>query len=130
MKMLLAEDHPKLRLNIRQYLHTKGVVVEEAITGLDALDYIAQGGYDVVVLDLGLPLLDGKQVVRRMRKNDNLTPVLILTSSNLLEDKLELLELGADDYLTKPFALEELYARIRAVTRRSGSPIKNRTYEL
>lgn len=130
MKLLLVEDHPKLRTNIRQYLSPKGIFVDEAITWVEALAQIERGGYDVIVLDLGLPLLDGKEVTREMRRNDNRTPVLILTSSNLLEDKIELLELWADDYLTKPFALEELYARIRAITRRAESPIESRVHKL
>lgn len=130
MKLLLVEDHPKLRANIVQYLSPKGILVHEAVTGVDALRDIIRGGYDLIVLDLGLPLLDGKSVVREMRKSNNHTPVLILTSSNLLEDKIELLELGADDYLSKPFALEELYARIRAVTRRSETPIISRKHVL
>jgi DNA-binding response OmpR family regulator len=118
MKVLVVEDYAPLRESLVQGLGEEGYVVEAAEDGEEGL-WLAQGCHaDVIVLDLMLPKLDGLTVLRHLRRDDTRTPVLILTARDAVEDRVEGLDLGADDYLTKPFAFEELLARIRAVGRR------------
>lgn len=119
MRILLVEDHKPLSRALKRGLEEEGFAVDVAEDGEEA-DYKARGAsYDVIVLDLMLPKVDGLTLLRSWRKNEIKTHVLILTAKDTTEDKVKGLDLGADDYLTKPFQLEELLARLRALVRRS-----------
>ena len=118
MRILVVEDDRDLnRLLVRQ-LQSDGNQVDDCRDGQTALEMLMPGHYDVAVLDIMLPQLDGLELVRRMRRDGNETPVLFLTARDSIEDRVQGLDAGGDDYLTKPFALEELSARVRALTRR------------
>ncbi|MBL6926703.1 MAG: response regulator transcription factor [Acidimicrobiia bacterium] len=117
MKILLVEDDPAIADSLRDGLTREGYQVTLARTGEAAL---AADPADVVLLDLGLPDLDGRAVCRRLREHSNV-PIIVVTARSAEIDRVELLELGADDYLVKPFGFRELVARIRAVLRRAGS---------
>jgi two-component system OmpR family response regulator len=119
MRVLLVEDEPTLRAQLRAGLEEAGYVVDEADNGRDAHHLGATEPFDVVVLDLGLPVLDGLSVLRRWREAGRAMPVLILTARDGWPEKVAGIDAGADDYLTKPFHLEELLARIRALIRRA-----------
>lgn len=124
MKILLVEDNKDLALNVTQYLNKEGYVVESIPTYEGAIQKLAGFDYDVVLLDLMLPDGNGLDVLRFLKGQNPDTGVLILSAKNSLEDKVEGLELGADDYLPKPFHLSELNARLKAIYRRrqlSGS---------
>lgn len=118
MKVLVVEDYAPLRESLVQGLGEEGYVVESAQDGEEGLWLAQSCRADVIVLDLMLPKLDGLTVLGRLRGEDPRTPVLILTARDAVEDRVTGLDLGADDYLTKPFAFEELLARIRALGRR------------
>ena len=118
MKVLLVEDHAPLRESLVQGLSEEGFVVEAAGDGEEGLWLARSAQPDVIVLDLMLPKMDGLTVLRKLRSHDTRTPVLILTALDAVADRVEGLNLGADDYLPKPFAFEELLARIHAVARR------------
>lgn len=121
MKLLLVEDHPTMRDLIAAYLRERGFVVDVAGRGEAALGMASTTAYDAAVLDLGLPDLDGMEVLRRLRiAHDGAVPVLILTARDKLDARLNGLNGGADDYLVKPFELAELEARLRAIMRRPG----------
>jgi two-component system, OmpR family, response regulator QseB len=121
MKLLLVEDHPTMGDLIAAYLRERGFVVDVASRGEAALDMVAATTYDAAVLDLGLPDLDGMDVLRRLRaEHHGSVPVLILTARDGLAARLGGLNGGADDYLVKPFELAELEARLRAILRRPG----------
>lgn len=119
MRILLVEDDPMLSAAVARALRQSAHVVESVASGDDADQCLASSEYDLVLLDLGLPSLDGFEVLRRLRKRHNRVPVLILTVRDAPEDLVAGLDLGADDYLTKPFNLSELEARVRALIRRS-----------
>lgn len=119
MKILLVEDEKILSNTIKKLLENE-YEVEQAFDGLEGELYAKQDIYDVIILDLMLPIKNGYEVLREIRKENILTPVLILTSKDSLKDKLQGFELGADDYLTKPFANEELQARVEAMIRRNN----------
>lgn len=119
MRVLLVEDEQLLRESIRQGLTENGWLVDDAGNGEDGLRLATSHMYDAVVLDIMLPGLDGLEVLRRMREARANYPVLFLTARNATSDKVEALNLGGDDYLTKPFAFSELLARINAMVRRS-----------
>ena len=118
MRILLAEDDEKLKEALCFQLQKEGIETDSCTDGEEALYYIRQGIYDLVLLDRMLPLLDGASVLFRMRKKGFQTPVIFITALGALEDRIEGLDLGADDYLVKPFAFEELMARIRSILRR------------
>jgi len=118
VKILLVEDDHRLSAAVKKGLELERYVVETAFDGASALDLIGSEKYDLVVLDLMLPLVDGLEVCRRVRSAQNHVPIIILTARSQLEDKINGLNCGADDYLTKPFSFEELLARIRALLRR------------
>jgi heavy metal response regulator len=121
MRILVVEDERKVANFIRQGLEEEGHTVEVAGDGASALDLVlADDGYDLVVLDLMLPGRDGLGVLKAMRDRRVRTPVLVLTARDSVADKVSGLDLGADDYLTKPFAFEEFLARVRALLRRTG----------
>lgn len=128
MKILLVEDEPTLRAQLRTGLEEAGYVVDEADNGRDAQHLGEQESFDAVVLDLGLPVLDGLSVLRRWRDAGRVTPVLILTARDGWHEKVAGIDAGADDYLAKPFHMEELLARLRALIRRAqglASPMLN-----
>src|SRR5213078_2368304 len=123
MRILVVEDERKVASFIRQGLEEEGHAVEVAADGAEALDLILAGPpYDLVVLDLMLPKRDGFGVLKTARDRGVATPVLVLTARDSVADRVTGLDLGADDYLTKPFAFEEFLARVRALLRRGASP--------
>ncbi|MGG4774414.1 response regulator [Alcaligenaceae bacterium 429] len=126
MRILLIEDEPDLALWLTRSLEKKGFAVEWANDGLVAHHRLQVEEFEALVLDLGLPSLDGRALLQRLRSNDNRTPVLILTARDSLQERVETLECGADDFLPKPFQIEELVARINALIRRSRGKDKPR----
>lgn len=118
MRVLVIEDYEPLRQSVVQGLSENGFAVDAAGDGEDGLWYAQGGEYDVILLDLMLPKLDGLSILRRIRDQDNPAHVLVITAKDGLEDRLEGLNLGADDYLVKPFSFDELLARVRALVRR------------
>jgi DNA-binding response OmpR family regulator len=119
MRVLVAEDHPRLATTVATVLRREGMAVDIAFDGQDALAHAAAAGYDVIVLDRNLPRLHGDQVCRTLLAGGCQTPILMLTAASTIEDRVDGLGLGADDYLPKPFNFAELVARIRALARRS-----------
>jgi len=118
MRILVVDDEPAVRTALQRALSPEGYDVELAADGAEALDRLAAAPPDAVVLDLAMPHLDGLEVCRRMRRAGDRTPVLMLTARDAIDDRVEGLDAGADDYLVKPFALRELRARLRALLRR------------
>ncbi len=118
MKVLLVEDEHKIANSISKGLKQEAVTVDLAYDGNEGFDLAASEDYDVIILDLLLPGKNGLEICRKLREQKIHTPILILTAKGQLEDKVAGLNSGADDYLTKPFAFEELLARIRALSRR------------
>lgn len=118
MKILIVEDEPKTGDYLRQGLSEAGLNTDLARDGNDGLHLALGGDYDLVILDVMLPGLDGWQVLERLRRGGNATPVLYLTARDQVDDRVKGLELGADDYLVKPFAFAELLARVRTLLRR------------
>ncbi len=118
MRILVVDDDLAVCRSIDRALRLEGYEVVTVATGHDALEAVAQGSPDALVLDLQLPDLDGLQVCRRIREAGNDTPILMLTARHGIDDRVQGLDAGADDYLVKPFALEELLARLRALMRR------------
>jgi DNA-binding response OmpR family regulator len=118
MRILLVEDYEPLRLSVAQGLREAGFAVDTAADGEEGWWFAGSGEYDVVVLDLMLPKLDGLTILERMRQQRRDAHVLILTARDTLSDRIRGLDGGADDYLVKPFAFDELLARIRALIRR------------
>ncbi|MBQ7015491.1 MAG: response regulator transcription factor [Firmicutes bacterium] len=123
MQILIVEDEVRLAEALAQILREQKYIVDAVYDGRDGYDYAASGQYDVIVLDVMLPSMDGFHIVRSLRKQHIQTPVLMLTAKDELRDKVHGLDCGADDYMTKPFAPEELCARIRALSRRQGDVI-------
>jgi two-component system copper resistance phosphate regulon response regulator CusR len=119
MRILIAEDDPALASFVKKGLEAEYYAVDISPNGEQARAMAAELDYDLLILDLGLPLLDGVTVLRSLRESKPSMPILIVTSRNLVEDRVQCLDLGADDYLTKPFSFAELSARIRALLRRS-----------
>ena len=120
MKILVVEDELRLAEALSQIMQEQKYQVDVANDGNDGLDYALYGDYDVIVLDVMLPGKDGFEVVRALRAAKVQTPVIMLTARDDVRDKIRGLDKGADDYMTKPFVLEELLARIRALSRRQG----------
>lgn len=118
MRLLLVEDEKKVASFVGRSLRENQYVVDMAETGEKALEMVSQETYDLILLDIRLPNLSGVEVCREIRRAGVETPVLMLTARTLVEQRVEGLDAGGDDYLTKPFALAELHARIRALTRR------------
>lgn len=119
MRILLAEDDVNLNQNLTYYLTQEGYTVDSCFDGEEALFYCTEQPPDLILLDRMLPLLSGTKLLKTIRARGVRTPVLILTAMGTLQDRVEGLDLGADDYLVKPFAMEELGARIRSLLRRS-----------
>jgi DNA-binding response OmpR family regulator len=122
MRILIAEDDPALASFVKKGLEAEYYAVDISPNGEEARAMAAELDYDLLVLDLNLPLLDGVTVLRSLRGCKPLMPILVLTARNRVEDRVQCLDLGADDYLTKPFSFVELAARIRALLRRSHLP--------
>ena len=118
MRLLLVEDEPSLRESVARKLHRAGYETDDCGDGETALEMLAAERYDLILLDLNLPRVDGMTVLRTLRKTDLETPVLILSARSEIADKVEGLDAGANDYLAKPFHLAELEARVRSLTRR------------
>jgi heavy metal response regulator len=126
MRILVVEDERKVAQFIKKGLEEEGYAVDLASDGEEGLAMALDGVHDLIVLDIALPKMDGLRVLRKLREEKALTPVLLLTVRATIEDKVLGLDSGADDYLTKPFAFQELLARIRALLRRkaeAGAPL-------
>ena len=121
MRILVVDDEPAVRTSVERALRLEGYDVELAADGREALGQLAASAPDAVVLDVLMPEVDGLEVCRRLRGLGDRTPVLMLTARDAVQDRVAGLDAGADDYLVKPFALEELLARVRALLRRTSS---------
>ena len=132
--VLIVDDEPAVRSSLERALRMEGLAVVEAADGSEALGRLAERRVDAVVLDLMMPPPDGLEVCRRVRAAGDRTPVLMLTARDAVDDRVEGLDAGADDYLVKPFALRELLARVRALLRRvdtgGGAPLRFANLEL
>ena len=128
MRILLAEDEVSLSKALIRILEKNNHTAEAVYNGIDALQYLESGDYDAVILDVMMPGMDGVSVLRQLRARGSRVPVLILTARGEIEDKVEGLDSGANDYLTKPFDTRELLARLRAMTRGSGQNASTLTF--
>lgn len=123
MNILLVEDNHDLALNITEYFESKGHIVDYAADGMTALNLLSQHNFDVIVLDIMLPGIDGFRLCEKLRDNlEKETPVIMLTAKDTEQDKLKGFSVGTDDYMVKPFSLPELEARLIALTRRNSFP--------
>jgi DNA-binding response OmpR family regulator len=122
LRVLIIEDQQDIAANIWDYLEARGFQADHAADGATGLQRALAGNHDLIVLDLGLPRLDGLELCRRLRAADPGVPVLMLTARDTLEDKLKGFAEGADDYMVKPFSMRELEARLRALHRRTQGP--------
>ena len=118
-RLLVVDDDPGVRDSLERALRHAGYAVTTAVHGGDALDSVARSPVDLIVLDVLMPMVDGFDACRRLRARGDATPILVLTARDAIDDRVTGLEMGADDYLVKPFALRELMARVRALLRRS-----------
>ena len=116
-RILVVDDEPAIRRFLRASLTARGHIVTELETGLPAIEHARRGAADLILLDLGLPDLDGLEVIRRIRDAGSAVPIVVLSSRDNETAKVEALDLGADDYITKPFGVDELLARVRAALR-------------
>lgn len=123
MQILVVEDEKRLALALEHILTEQKYMVDLAFDGGDGYDYAVSGIYDIIILDIMLPVMDGYELASRLRKEKIATPILMLTAKDQISDKVKGLDAGADDYMTKPFDSEELLARIRALTRRQGEVV-------
>lgn len=126
MKVLVADDEKELVNALCAILKKNNYTVDSVYNGQDALDYILFGNYDAVILDIMMPELDGYQVLEKVREKGIKTPVLILTAKGEIDFRVKGLDLGADDYLPKPFEIKELLARLRAIIRRNSTNASNK----
>ena len=126
MRILLAEDERSLSRAVVALLERSNYSVDAVFDGVEALEYLASGNYDALILDIMMPRLDGLSVLKRLREQGNPIPVLILTAKSEIDDKVEGLDAGANDYLTKPFSTRELLARLRAITRSQMNQVSSK----
>ena len=124
MRVLIAEDEKDLNKILTDRLKAEHYSVDSCYDGQETLDYLASAEYDAVILDIMMPLLDGLSVLKAMRRKNDSTPVLLLTAKDSIEDRVQGLDAGANDYLVKPFAVEELLARIRVLLRKPAETPK------
>lgn len=120
MKILLIEDEPELRKSIKQYLHQEGYLVESASDFLKAQEKVSIYDYDCILVDITLPFGNGLDIIKQIKESNSKAGIIIISAKNSLDDKVLGLDLGADDYLPKPFDLAELNARIKAIIRRKN----------
>lgn len=126
VRVLLVEDERKMALYIKRGLEEQGYAVDTVFTGQDTLDWVTMADFALIVLDVMLPAMDGLTVCRELRRRGVRTPILMLTARDAIDDRVAGLDVGADDYLVKPFAMKELLARVRALARRlSETPAKS-----
>lgn len=125
MRILIAEDEKDLNAIIKKKMESEGYCADSCFDGEDALYYLEQADYDAVIMDVMMPKKDGFQVVKEYRKNGGKAPVLFLTARASIEDRVYGLDLGANDYLVKPFSFAELMARVRAMTRKNSDSVSN-----
>jgi DNA-binding response OmpR family regulator len=130
MRVLIVEDERKISAYVKRGLEEQGYAVDAAYTGKEALDFADAAPYDLILLDILLPEMDGLTVCRELRRQGNRAPVLMLTARDTIDDRVAGLDAGADDYLVKPFALKELLARLRALTRRTADVPKSPVLQL
>lgn len=124
MKILIIEDHPKIRENIKKYLSLKGFVSETASNWLEGCEKIRNSNYDLIVLDMNMPIMNWEEFMIDIKKNKINIPVIALTSNSLIEDKWKMFNLWVDDYITKPFEFEELIMRINSIMKRKDKKIE------
>ena len=125
MRLLVAEDEKDLNRVITKRLEKEGYAVDSCFDGEEALDFIEMGEFDGIILDIMMPKMSGFEVLKTIRSKNNRTPVIFLTAKDSIEDRVQGLDLGAEDYLIKPFAFPELLARIRVMTRKSAGGSTN-----
>jgi DNA-binding response OmpR family regulator len=125
LKILLVEDEPNMRLGLKDNLEFEGYEVDTAIDGVDGYEKIISNKYDLILLDVMMPKMSGFDVCKNARANGINTPIILLTAKGEEIDKIIGLELGADDYITKPFSIRELLARIKAIVRRTSTNISD-----
>ena len=125
MKILVVEDEKDLNKIIVKHLLKQDFIVDYAYNGLEALDFVAYTKYDLIILDIMMPEMDGFEFAKKIRDEENDTPILFLTAKDTIEDRVRGLDLGGDDYLIKPFDFKELLARIRAIVRRKNGESSN-----
>lgn len=130
MKILIVEDEPKAGDYLRQGLHEAGYMVDLVTNGVDGLHHGLEGDHDLVILDVMLPGMNGWQVLSNLRSQGRHMPVLFLTARDQVEDRVKGLELGADDYLVKPFSFAELLARVRTILRRGRTGLEATTLQV
>ena len=124
MRVLIAEDEKDLNKILTDRLKAEHYSVDSCYDGQEALDYLASAEYDAVIMDIMMPVMDGLSALRTMRRKNDSTPVLLLTAKDSIEDRVQGLDAGANDYLVKPFAVEELLARIRVLLRKPAETPK------
>lgn len=129
MRMLVAEDEKDMNHIIAKRLKTEGYSVDSCFDGIEVFDYLACAEYDAIILDIMMPRMDGLQVLKKLREQEHQVPVLLLTAKDSVEDRVTGLDAGADDYLVKPFAFQELLARIRVMLRKPAS-VKTTVYSI
>ena len=126
MRILFAEDEEDLNTIVKMKLESEGYLVDACLDGEEAVDCYDMAEYDLVILDIMMPIMDGYQVLEHIRNSGSTVPVLFLTARDSVDDKVKGLDSGANDYLIKPFALEELMARVRALTRNAYGEVDNK----
>lgn len=130
MRVLVVEDERKIATYVKRGLEEQGYAVDIAYTGREAIEWAETIEFDLIVLDIMLPEIDGLAVCRHLCDQQHRTPVLMLTARDTVDDRVQGLDAGADDYLIKPFALKELYARLRALSRRTGETPKTTVVQI
>ena len=130
MRILIAEDERKISSYVKRGLEEQGYAVDAVYTGSETLDWAQATPYDLIVLDIMLPEMDGIEICKELRKRGNRAPILMLTARDSVDDRATGLDAGADDYLIKPFALKELLARIRALIRRATDAPKSSVLQI